>query len=112
VIQAGEQFVILWCEGKTKPVANVEFSEVRDGLYEDLMERKYRVEMAKEFERLNAAAKIKNHLVPEEAAAEELTGAAPKGQPAASAGTGNGNAAGSARNNAAANPQGGAPRKK
>ena len=44
VIQVGDKFIILRCEGYTKP-ANVDFASVRNDLYEDLHEKKLRLAM-------------------------------------------------------------------
>ncbi len=57
----GGKYVILLCEGQTKPV-EVDFQSVRDLLYEDLYEKKIRVEMAQYFDRLRDQARIVNFL--------------------------------------------------
>jgi parvulin-like peptidyl-prolyl isomerase len=63
VIQVGDKFVILLCEGYTQPAGQgVPFEEVRDLIYADVMEKKLRIEMDKEFARLQGAAKIENRL--------------------------------------------------
>ena len=56
--------MILLCEGKTKPVI-VEMSEVQDLLYDDIKEKKFRLEMAQEFRRILEEAEITNFLDPE-----------------------------------------------
>ncbi|MBL9122380.1 MAG: peptidylprolyl isomerase, partial [Planctomycetaceae bacterium] len=61
VIQVGEQYVILLCEGHTKPVA-ANFDEVKDLLREDIFEKKLNLAMANEFDRLKQAAQIDNFL--------------------------------------------------
>ena len=61
VIQVGENFVILLCEGYTTPM-NVKFSEVRQPLYDDLLEKKQRIAMAREFEHIKDMAQIDNYL--------------------------------------------------
>ena len=63
VIQVGDKYVILLCEDFTKPVV-VDFSEVRGLLHEDILERKYRIEMAKKFESIIKRARVANHLDP------------------------------------------------
>jgi parvulin-like peptidyl-prolyl isomerase len=63
VIQVGEKFVILFCEGLTKP-EGVEMSEVASILRSDLHEKKIRLAMAKEFDRLQDAADVENILDP------------------------------------------------
>lgn len=61
IIQVGEQYVILLCEGYTKPVA-ANFDEVRDILQEDIFEKKLRLAMASEFERIRDTARVDNFL--------------------------------------------------
>lgn len=61
IIQIGETYVILLCEGHTQP-RPVEFAAVRDLIYGDVYEKKLRMEMAKHFERLQAEAHIDNFL--------------------------------------------------
>lgn len=57
----GGQYVILFCEGHTKPV-EVDFASVRQIIYDDLHEKKLRIEMGKYFDALQAAATIDNYL--------------------------------------------------
>lgn len=57
----GGKYVILYCEGQTKPV-EVEFEAVREVLYEDIYEKKLRVEMARFFDELRDQARIANFL--------------------------------------------------
>lgn len=61
VIQVGENFAVLYCEGYTKPV-NVDFKTVRDRLYADILEKKQRIAMAEAFDKLKAEATIDNYL--------------------------------------------------
>ena len=61
VIQVGDKFIILRCEGHTKP-ANVDFASVRNDLYEDLHEKKLLVAMGEQFEKLQEAATVDNYL--------------------------------------------------
>src|SRR5262249_13206005 len=49
IIQIGDQFVILKCEGRTTPV-EVNQKEVRDILYQDIYEKKLRMAMGEKFE--------------------------------------------------------------
>ena len=51
IIQVGDKFVILRCEGRTQPVVT-NFAEVRDEIYRDLYEKKLQLAMAEKFERL------------------------------------------------------------
>lgn len=61
VIQAGEQFVILLCEGHTQPT-QVNFDEVRGLLFDDIHEKKLRIAMAEELDKLKEAAQVDNYL--------------------------------------------------
>jgi parvulin-like peptidyl-prolyl isomerase len=61
IIQVGDKFVILRCEGRTKPVG-VRFSEVRDEIYHDLYEKKIQLAMREMFENLQDAAVVDNYL--------------------------------------------------
>lgn len=61
IIQVGDKFVILFCEGYTEPT-RFEFDEVRDLIYEDIYEKKLRVAMAQKFHSLQDAAEIDNFL--------------------------------------------------
>jgi parvulin-like peptidyl-prolyl isomerase len=61
VIQVGDKFVILRCEGFTEP-ANVKFADVRDEIYKDLYEKKLRLKMAEYFDNLQDSATVHNYL--------------------------------------------------
>jgi parvulin-like peptidyl-prolyl isomerase len=61
VIQTGDKYVILFCEGYTKPV-DVAFDEVRQEIHKDVYEKKLRLAMAECFEQLQDAATIDNFL--------------------------------------------------
>lgn len=61
VIQVGENFAVLFCEGYTKPM-NIDFNTVRDRLYADILEKKQRIAMAETFDKLKADATIDNYL--------------------------------------------------
>ena len=61
IVQVRDKWVILFCEGRTKPT-KVDFAEVRDMIYEDIHEKKLRLAMADEFERLQSEAQIDNYL--------------------------------------------------
>jgi len=61
IIQINEYFVILLCEGYTKPVTR-DLEEVRDEIERDLYEKKLRVEMAKAYNQMLEAARIENFL--------------------------------------------------
>lgn len=61
IVQVQDKFIILLCEGHTKPTV-VEFEAVRDLLHQDIHEKKLRIEMAQEFDRLKDSAHIDNYL--------------------------------------------------
>ncbi|MBU6275141.1 MAG: peptidylprolyl isomerase [Planctomycetes bacterium] len=61
VVQIADRFLVIYCEGFTEP-APVTFEEVRDELYDDIHEKKQRIEMARMFTHLRESAAIDNHL--------------------------------------------------
>jgi parvulin-like peptidyl-prolyl isomerase len=61
IIQLGDKFVILKCEGRTEPI-DVNPQEVRDILYQDLYEKKLRIAMNDKFEEIRSQARIDNFL--------------------------------------------------
>jgi parvulin-like peptidyl-prolyl isomerase len=61
IIQLGDKFVILKCEGRTEPV-DVNLQEVREILRQDIFEKKLRIAMGEKFEELRARARIDNFL--------------------------------------------------
>lgn len=61
IIGVGDKFVILRCLGLTEPIVQ-DFNAVKDELRKDIHEKKLRVAMAAEFDRLREAAKIDNFL--------------------------------------------------
>lgn len=61
VIQVAENFVILYCEGYTQPV-KVRMEEVRNQIYDDILEKKQRIAMGEEFERIKDASQVDNFL--------------------------------------------------
>lgn len=61
IVQVADQFVILFCEGHTKPL-EVDLEEVRPMLIEDLREKKLRIAMAERFDQLRSASQIDNYL--------------------------------------------------
>jgi len=84
ILAVDDQFIILRCVGRTQPV-QVDFASVKDNLYKDIHEKKIRVEMNKEFDKLLAAAQIDNFVTQTSqagrrtAAAAGPTAPAPKG---------------------------------
>ncbi len=61
LVPVGKNWVLLWCKGRTTPVVQ-EFDAVKDELYADILEKKMRIAMAEEFERLQTTAQIDNFL--------------------------------------------------
>jgi parvulin-like peptidyl-prolyl isomerase len=61
VLQVADRFLVLFCEGFTAP-AQVKFEEVRSELYDDIFEKKQRIEMARHFTHLREGATIDNFL--------------------------------------------------
>jgi parvulin-like peptidyl-prolyl isomerase len=61
IIQDGENFIILLCLGHTTPV-EVEKSQVRQLIYDDLFEKKQRIMMQKHYLQLQNSAEIDNFL--------------------------------------------------
>ena len=59
VVQVADRFMVIFCEGFTEP-AKVTFAEVRDELYDDIFEKKQRIEMARHFAHLRESATIDN----------------------------------------------------
>jgi parvulin-like peptidyl-prolyl isomerase len=61
IIQLGDKFVILKCEGRTDPV-DVNAQDVQKILYQDIYEKKLRMAMGQKFEELRSKARIDNFL--------------------------------------------------
>ena len=61
IIQLGDKFVILKCEGRTEPV-KVKNQEVRDILHQDIFEKKLRIAMNDKFTEIHDKARIDNYL--------------------------------------------------
>lgn len=61
IIAVNGQFIILRCLGRTRPV-QIDKNEARAALYKDLEEKKLRVSMSKEFDRLLQTAQIDNYV--------------------------------------------------
>jgi parvulin-like peptidyl-prolyl isomerase len=80
VVQIADRFMVIFCEGFTEP-AQVSFDEVRDELYDDIFEKKQRIEMARHFSHLRESAAIDNFV-----AGTSQTPTSPGGAPAASKG--------------------------
>ncbi|MEX2141188.1 MAG: peptidylprolyl isomerase [Pirellulales bacterium] len=61
IVQVGDSYVILFCEGFTTPT-EVSFNEVRQDIYNDIQEKKQRIAMAEVFNQLKDSAQIDNFL--------------------------------------------------
>ena len=59
IIAVGDRYIILKCLGRTQPVVQ-DFASVEKELRKDIQEKKLRLAMADEFDRLKEAAKIDN----------------------------------------------------
>lgn len=62
IVSVGDKFIILKCMGRTKPVVQEFTPEVRQELARDLMEKKVRLAMAVEFDRLKEVSQVDNFL--------------------------------------------------
>ena len=61
IVQVGERFIILRCEGRTEPL-DVDLDTVRDTLHSDIHEKKMRMAMNEKFEELRSGSRIDNYL--------------------------------------------------
>jgi parvulin-like peptidyl-prolyl isomerase len=61
IIQVGDKFVILRCEGRTERI-DVDQTEVHDILFRDIYEKKLRVAMSEKFEQIRERSRIDNYL--------------------------------------------------
>ncbi|TWT47338.1 peptidylprolyl isomerase [Botrimarina hoheduenensis] len=61
ITQVGDKFILLRCEGRTETL-DIELAEVHDVLSQDIYEKKIRIAMSEEFDRLRSAARIDNYL--------------------------------------------------
>ena len=61
IVQLGDKFVILKCEGRTDPV-DITFQEVRQILHQDIYEKKLRMAMGEKFEEIRTKSRIDNFL--------------------------------------------------
>jgi parvulin-like peptidyl-prolyl isomerase len=64
LINVDDKYIILFCEGFTKPI-DVKFASVKKDIEDDIREKKQRVAMAKYYQYLQDAATIDNFLEPE-----------------------------------------------
>lgn len=61
IVQVGEKFIILRCEGRTDRM-DVDMTEVRDILYRDIQEKKMRMAMNEKFDSIRTQSRIDNYL--------------------------------------------------
>ena len=61
IVQIADRFMVILCEGYTE-APPVKFAEVRDELYDDIHEKKQRIEMSRHFSHLREVATIDNFL--------------------------------------------------
>lgn len=61
IIAVGDKYVILKCQGRTKPVVR-ERADVETELRKDIYEKKLRIAMADEFDRLKNVSRVENFL--------------------------------------------------
>jgi parvulin-like peptidyl-prolyl isomerase len=61
VIAVGDKYIVMRCVGRTKPVV-LNREDVQTELYKDISEKKMRIAMSEEFERLKESARIENLL--------------------------------------------------
>lgn len=71
IIVTGDKYIVIKCQGRTEPLVS-DLNAVRGELVRDLTEKKFSVEMAREFDRLKEAAEIDNFFV----AVKEIASAA------------------------------------
>jgi parvulin-like peptidyl-prolyl isomerase len=63
IIQVDDKYVILFCEGYTKPI-DVKFADVKKDIAEDIRDKKERIAMNEYYEHLQASTTIDNFLEP------------------------------------------------
>jgi parvulin-like peptidyl-prolyl isomerase len=84
IVAVENQFIILRCLGRTQPV-EIDLAEVQPRLVKDIEEKKLRIEMTKEFDRLREVAQIDNFLAGMSQSSRKTTstpaGLAPAGGP-------------------------------
>ena len=61
IVAVDDQFIILKCQGRTQQVQK-DYNAVRGELYKDILEKKQRLLMTKEFDRLKDVAQVDNYL--------------------------------------------------
>lgn len=61
IIQVGDKYIILKCEGRTEPV-EVNMEEVKHLLTQDIYEKKLRIAMSQKYDEIRQTARIDNYL--------------------------------------------------
>ena len=61
IVQSGDKFVILRCEGRTERI-DVDEATVREELHRDIFEKKLRMAMGQKFEEINEKSRVDNYL--------------------------------------------------
>lgn len=74
IVQAGEHWIILYCKGRTTPRVT-DFEAVKDELQKNIFEKKLKIAMTDEFERLRKTSQIDNFLAGTSQAGTVRTGA-------------------------------------
>lgn len=62
IIVSGDKYIVMRCVGRTKPIVASMDEQIRKELYADIHEKKLRLEMAREFDKLRENAQIDNML--------------------------------------------------
>jgi parvulin-like peptidyl-prolyl isomerase len=82
IVQIADRFMVILCEGFTE-ASQVKFAEVRDELYDDIHEKKQRIEMSRHFSHLREVATIDNFLAGTSQSPTQPASGGPGQQPAA-----------------------------
>ncbi len=82
IVQIADRFMVILCEGYTE-APPVKFAEVRDELYDDIHEKKQRIEMSRHFSHLREVATIDNFLAGTSQSPTQPASGGPGQQPAA-----------------------------
>jgi parvulin-like peptidyl-prolyl isomerase len=69
VVQVGQYYIILYCQGMTQP-AVTEFAAVKDFLHQDILEKKTRLAMEDEYTSVRSDAQIDTFPAAKEAEAK------------------------------------------
>jgi parvulin-like peptidyl-prolyl isomerase len=104
IVAVDGQFIILRCLGRTRPV-QTDFQAVRGELVKDIHEKKLRLLMTREFDRLRESAQVDNFLAgTSQSGSRSSSAPALASRPATPAAPAKGNASGSGVRSAAAAP--------